>query len=357
MYLYEGNFPQLLATEEQRMNESRKNGYASGVIAAETSNQVLVFNIIVAMICIHVLRGDLESARNAKERMKEKYREVPPIIRAQFQAIFAHIELAAQNYIQALDCLELMAELIPKITYSNDSIFLCLLLCILALRNVHDRAKNIKITRPRATTKSNTPSKSSPLSPTLPTAEEDSEEPSTLGQTPTKPVPKAVKKGGTTRKTEYVVRSTRGENGEVVFSYKNRSRSIPTGISAQVANNKQQNEVTIQIKKILNSLLTYLAPFHHHILSEPFIILIKAMIKVYDGPNVIGAAKSNEGPMALRVWVQNCLKGRIAEVKLLVALLAINSWKLSGESLEFTPDLNSGMAMLAEMGLDSELIF
>lgn len=37
LYLYEGNFPQLLAAEEERKNECKKNGFTSGALAAETS--------------------------------------------------------------------------------------------------------------------------------------------------------------------------------------------------------------------------------------------------------------------------------------------------------------------------------
>lgn len=47
LYLFEGNFPQLLANEEERREECKKNGFASGVLAAETSKILsLNFNCI-----------------------------------------------------------------------------------------------------------------------------------------------------------------------------------------------------------------------------------------------------------------------------------------------------------------------
>jgi hypothetical protein len=44
-------------------------------------------------------------------------------------------------------------------------------------------------------------------------------------------------------------------------------------------------------------------------------------------------------------------------MKLLHALLGIKCWTVSHDSLEYTTDLNQGMAILAELGLDGLSIF
>ena len=325
----------------------------------------------------------------AKTYLQEKYKEVSPVLRAQFQVLFAHLELANGNFMQAIDSIERMIELIPKIHYSNDTIFLCVLLSILAIRSIHDKAKAYKpreraMSRAssninRATTAKRKPSAMPPFA-TSPTflgggqtklSEDEEDHVGPIVGVSSREVPAhgrdslildeiskphlTVGKKTTKRSTsEFIVRSNRDKNGEISFSYKTaKKKSVHTPAAT---GQKVLSETIPQIKKLLNDLLTNLAPFQNHIISEPFTILLKAMLKVYD-PVMLMKTQTNDGPIALRLWVQSCVKRRIGEMKLLVALLAINCWKLSNESLEFTSDLNAGMSMLAEMGLDAELIF
>jgi hypothetical protein len=302
-------------------------------------------------MCIQVLRGDLEGARQAKTHLKEKYKEVGPVIRAQFQVLFAHLELANGNFMQAIDSIERFIELMPKIHYSNDSIFLCVLLSILAIRNIYDRAKNFK---PRERAQSRAVPERPNIMPKEPSSkllvESSIDNVRDSGQM-SGDVIKSTKRASANKSaaSDFIVRSNRDKNGEISFSYKSAKNAV-NAIGLKVI-----NEAIPQIKKLLSELLTNLTPFQNHIISEPFMILLKAMLRVYD--SALLKTKANDGPMALRIWVQNCVKQRIGEMKLLVALLAINSWKLSNGSLEFTSDLNAGMSMLAEMGLDAELIF
>lgn len=352
---------------------------------------LLTLYLYLAILCIQVLRGDMSGAFLAKTYLQDKYKEVSPVLRAQFQVLFAHLELANGNFMQAIDSIERMIELIPKIHYSNDTIFLCVLLSILAIRSIHDKAKAYKpreraMSRAtnninRVTTKNRRPS-AMPQFATSPTSlgggqtkfneEEDHVGPISLAHVRelapapahgrdslildeiSKPNLITGKKPTKRSTSEFIVRSNRDKNGEISFSYKSAKKK--TVHTPAATGQKVLSETIPQIKKLLNDLLTNLAPFQNHIISEPFTILLKAMLKVYD-PVMLMKTQTNDGPIALRLWVQSCVKRRIGEMKLLVALLAINCWKLSNESLEFTSDLNAGMSMLAEMGLDAELIF
>lgn len=399
--------------------------------------------------------------------MQQSYREVSPALRAQFQAIFAHMEAADDNLVQALDCVERLIELMPRIHYTNNSVFISVLLGILAIRNVYEKfkAKGFKIkgdadgsigAKMRRESKQSLSTSIESMFPTsksitglvdlatkpifnnqlAPTTEEDEDEtrmPTTIiglpssksikklatdervpspnsGMSPSKSLKKlasissigfsigelpkmptkldqtkldhtplridnpvsevellgriskitpddthAPKKKAMKEKQDFIVRSQRSATGEIVFTYKPKqkvSASPQAFLGIKVPAQTTAPEISVQIKRLCQNLITQLIPFQYHILTEPLVILLRAMIKSYD-PNSL----SSDGPSTIRIWVQKRIKMQRGEMKLLVALLAISCWKLSGESLDYTTDLNVGMSMLAEMGLDSELIF
>eukprot|EP00842_Homolaphlyctis_polyrhiza_P007094 jgi/Hompol1/974/HPOL_000248-RA len=83
--------------------------------------------------------------------MDRHYKLVPPQLRAQFQGIFAQLELADGNLDGCLGCVERVIELIPKIHYSNNQVFYGVLLGVLAMYSMIER-NNLGLIRPRRAT-------------------------------------------------------------------------------------------------------------------------------------------------------------------------------------------------------------
>lgn len=268
--------------------------------------------------------------------MNQIYREVNPTLRAQFQSIFAHIELSKSNYSACLDCVERAVELIPKIHYSNNDVYISILLCSLAMYEVFDKNK-VPIENQRLRTKNSisvneelSPSRGSKMSPAEP------------------------KKSNVPLKAEYVVKATRTPDGTMRFDYRPAN---PVKSSATSPNTPSGTEMLhSRIKRISQDIIVKLGPFQGHSLTEPFCLLLKALIKMCD-PTAVTSATTIDGPLALRAWVQYRCKVDSGDMKLIIALLAIKCWAASHESLEYTTDLNVGMNMLAEMGLDGLAIF
>ncbi|KAJ3371462.1 hypothetical protein HDU91_005293 [Kappamyces sp. JEL0680] len=386
MFLYEGNFRAVLETEEERRRECRLNGYSSGEIAAET-----------AIICLQVLRGDLDAARSKRLEMEQRYREINAALRAQFQSIFAHLELSNENFVGTLDCIERMIELIPRIHYSNSNVFICMLMAILAVRTVAEKSKAKKpvkaerkqknsivspiesmktikrrssmmhsgdVSSPELSDRRRSSYKSTmafqspaslPSIDLLPTIDDGESSASSIN------LPKLLgprRPSKSVKESQVIVRSQRNAKGDITFSYKAPKRKSMGGSSNPatfLGLKSGATELSIRIRRICQDMITKLAPFQHHMMSEPFLILLRAMVKSFDS-NVL-TTKSMDPSYGLRDWVQKKMNGNCTEMKLMVALVAISCWKLSGEALEYTSDLNVGMSLLAEMGMDSELIF
>jgi hypothetical protein len=278
---------------------------------------------------ILILQGDMVDALTDFEKMVSTYREVPIPLRMQYQSIFAHVELRKQNISASLDCIERAIDLIPKIHYSNTCIYTAVLLCSLALFSVVElsKQKSEKSNEGRERGKSfKEPRKRGSISPvTMP---------------PIK------------LKTDYIVKAVRGIDGTVSFDYKS-TKDTKLKLSAQVQKQQQHSTTMQQVKKICFQMVEKLDSFKGHSITEPFVLLLRALAKQCDSTIV----NTIDGPEALRAWVTKQQESHASEMKLIVALLAIKCWSVSNESLEYTTELNIGMALLAELGLDGLSIF
>ena len=329
--LFNGRFSEVFKIEKHRIKESEMNGYTAEAKAAKTSN----LHFILVVMMVHILQGDLVDALSEYENMHDTYREVNPALRAQYQAIFSHLELHKDDLFGAMSCLERIVELIPRIHYTNNSIYPIILLSILAMFSAIEKSKA--------------------------RSEKERKRHSIGGLLNIEDYPKISKRasvisnvgGKKPGKVGYVVKSVRGLDGSLTFDYIS-TKNLKTG----PVSSKQsvQDQIQQQVKKISYDIVAKLAPFQRHILCEPFLILLKALAKMCD-PNIVNNAATADGPHVLRNWVQKQIQVNPKNMKLVHALLGIKCWTVSHDSLEYITDLNLGMAILAELGLDGLSIF
>ncbi|KAJ3272572.1 hypothetical protein HDV01_005415 [Terramyces sp. JEL0728] len=346
MHLYNGQFRDALALEESRRKESELNGNIDGVRSAEA-----------AAICVKILCGSMEDASDAHARMKLVYRDVNPALRAHYQAIFAHIELANDSLDGSLDSIERCAELMPRVHYSNNQMFIPLLLACLALFSVLEKSKKSKSEKIRDS-----------LSTNLMTSE--MKKTAGLSRTSTEVSKKPMKRQNSSmskqtsapQKTDMIVRTQRNSKGEIVFHYQ-QSKNQPARKNSTTATGFQllgiKNELSPvhqRVKTLAQAVLAKIGPFGGHCISEPITLLYKALLRSIEPSSRESQGLSNEGPAALRSWVQNRLKQGKSDMKLMLAIVAVKTWVCGNESLEYTSDLNLGMSLLAEIGIEGSNI-
>lgn len=309
------------------------------------------------IITVQVLQGNFDDAKSTRDEKNHWYRELPPVLRAQLQAIFAHIEISNENFNLSLDCIERAIELFVKIHPTNIQVFSTIFLLTLALYSIYEKSKAKKtksqMTGPlisKSLTVGKPPSSNSPsFSEYSDGAHSDSDRENVTDKS-LAPLNVARQNGAVVRRTinkkvNYVVKVVRGEDGSIEFNYNMKNK--PSGVK------KSQFEViTTQIKKLSYQLANAITAFKGHVLAEPFLILLNALAKLCDTTVVHSNLARTYGPQALRIWVQKKISYNTGEMKLIVALAAIKCWTASDENLEYTTDLNLGMAMLAELGLD-----
>jgi hypothetical protein len=310
----------VLAIEKERINLSKMNGYTLGIRTSSIS--INIINRVV--ITVQILQGDLEEVRSSKNEHKDWYRELPPYLRAQLLASWAHIALNEDNYEECLDYVERALELFAKIHSSNLQVFASALLSCLALYSLYEKLRlNI-------------------------------EKKSTLAQTMDhRKLKKNISNSSNIHKSSpsrsnIVVKSVRGPSGEISFQYRQSA-------AKNVSKTDPIDQLKQRIKTLSYAFANNLAPFNGHILTEPFVLLFRALGRL--GDSGVSPNPNGDGPFALRFWSQKHSHLNTGDMKLIVALVAIKCWAASQENLEFTGDLNAGMAMLAELGLDGLCIF
>jgi hypothetical protein len=275
---------------------------------------------------VHILQGDMMDAITDYEKMIEAYREVQTPIRMQYQSIFAYVELHKQNINAALDCVERAIDLLPKIHHTNMSIYSAVLLCVLALFAAIEKSK-ARLEKVEAGKSNSQRSRSKSFA-------------NPKKQSPPK------------SKVDYVVKAVRSPDGTVSFDYKSttQAKAQLTGL----AQKQQQHQAILQqVKKICYAICSNLSAFRAHAITEPFVLLLRALAKQCD-PTIVN---TRDGAHALRAWVEKMKENDAVHMKLIIALLAIKTWSVSNESLDYTTDLNVGMAIMAELGLDGLSIF
>jgi hypothetical protein len=350
--LYNGHFYEVTSIEKKRTEVCSMHGDTLGIRSANIS----IFILILVIITVQILQGNFEDAKSTRDEKNHWYKELPPVLRAQMQAIFAHIEISNENFNASLDCIERAIELFVKIHPTNIQVFSTILLSTLALYSIYEKAKANK-TKSKMMGVSPTKSTRMSISKAAPVrstsldsftehsdgAHRDSDRDNISGKTPW-PSGGGIAKRASTKKVNYVVKHLRGEDGNISFNYNAKNKP-------NVAKKSQFEIIKMQIKKLSYLLVTGISAFKSHVLAEPFLILLNALTKLCDTV-VPSNLASTYGPHALRIWVQKRVSYNTGEMKLIVALAAIKCWTASDENLEYTSDLNMGMAMLAELGLD-----
>ncbi|KAJ3319670.1 hypothetical protein HDV06_006163 [Boothiomyces sp. JEL0866] len=349
MHMYNGHFRDALALEEARRRESELNGNIDGVRSAEA-----------AAICIKILCGSLEDASDAHARMKLIYREVNPALRAHYQAIFAHIELANDSLDGSLDSIERCTELMPRVHYSNNQMFIPLLLSCLALFTILEKTKKTKNDKLRESLSTNLISLESKKSAGITRTSTNTSKKPVIRQNST--MSRMSKHQGAPPRTDMIVRTQRNSKGEIVFHYQQsktpgQRKNSTTATGFQLLGIKNElGPIQQRVKTLTQSVLAKIGPFGGHCISEPITLLYKCLLKSIEPSSIESQALGSEGPAALRSWVQNRLKQGKSDMKLMVAIVAVKTWVCGNESLEYTSDLNLGMSLLAEIGIEGSNI-
>lgn len=295
--------------------------------------------------------------------MKLIYREVNPALRAHYQAIFAHIELVNDSLEGSLDSIERCTELMPRVHYSNNQMFIPLLLCCLALFSILEKTKKSKSDKIKASVSTNLMTLESRKSVGIGIARSSTGGSKIPVKRQNSTMSKTSRTVGTLPpRSDMIVRTQRNSKGEIVFHYQ-QSKSLAQRKNSTASTGFQllgiKNDlgpIQQRVKALTQSILAKITPFGGHCISEPITLLYRALLKSIEPSAIDGQGLRNEGPAALRNWVQNRLKLGKSDMKLMIAIVAVKTWVCGNESLEYTSDLNLGMSLLAEIGIEGSNI-
>ncbi|KAI8899267.1 hypothetical protein BC833DRAFT_586555 [Globomyces pollinis-pini] len=349
IYVFNGELNKALQVEAARETESRFNGFNDGIRYAKA-----------ATLCIRLLQNCLEEETFNREELNECYRDISLPLRAKYQCIFAFLDHSEGKHEAALDCIERLVELLPRIHYSNNDVFISVLLGSLILYATYQKIKkngNKKSERTR-------PSLMGGVS-TL--ANRDGGNRISNMEKRASVASKMGTENSNAKKahTPMVVRTQRNSQGEINFTYqapksvsklgRRPSAMHPVGLMLLGMKHNTDSEHLLQrIKTISQNMHNSLLPFSGHALSDPFYVLLKALIKACDP---ISSPSITDGPMMLRNWLQAKLILDSKDMKLVSAIVAIKCWKLGNEALEYSAELNQGMKILAELGIEGLFVF
>jgi hypothetical protein len=318
------------------------------------------------------LLGDLDETNKSVEWMISEFKVTEHTHRAKIQSLFAHLEMSKGNYIQCLDYIERVVEILPKIHFANMRVLIPVLISCVALYSVYENVKK-KANKAKSTIGKQFNSVHNDLGVQHENSDVDSLSERRRSTTNTSVMSRAATptnlRSGTSRrasdtrtgtlsrkistdqhKIDYVVKHIRGPDGKITFDYRK------TTTIGGASNTKSTSEIiNTRIRAICQSMMSEVSRFHNMTLAQPFLLLLGALARVCDSsvvPNTTG-----DGPHALRAWFQEWKKQNTGDMKLVAALVAIKTWTASNEDLDYTGDLNVGMSLLAELGLDGLCIF
>ncbi|KAI8920604.1 hypothetical protein BC831DRAFT_478342 [Entophlyctis helioformis] len=370
MLIYDGRFKDALELEKQRGHESRMNGASFGALWSDA---------VVAQILL--LQGDTLAAMRSRIDMDRHYKLVPPQLRAQFQGIFAQLEFAEGNVDNCLGCVERVIELIPKIHYSNNQVFYGVLLGVLAMYSMIER-NSLALIRPRRPARSLTSrstqrtqrvsispsvsgsgSTASPLANGPPPAsrgrraslgvldlhgtlslsssqnQAHGAPPSPLPNTPSSPQQQAF--GSIARTT-----SSSTATGSILSPSSSETSSL--NLAGMLSTPSLSVDRT-RIRRLGMTLISVLQPFQGHALCEPMLLLVRGLIRALDGstlPNLI------DGPTALRDWAHKFDKNPEGDMRFMVGVLAMKSWRVSGEAAEWEGEKKLAESIFMQLGIE-----
>ena len=122
--------------EKDRLLKSQSYGNSFGVVSAEIGT----FYLMSALCCIEILSGNFKQVKERTNSIEKNLKLASYSSKAQYLAVQSHTEIKSGNYQAALDRIEAMLGLFEKI-HCDNSVFIALILSILALRNVAEMTK------------------------------------------------------------------------------------------------------------------------------------------------------------------------------------------------------------------------
>nr|KAJ3419991.1 hypothetical protein HK105_006252 [Polyrhizophydium stewartii] len=427
MLIYDGKFKEALELEKLRGHESRMNGASFGALWSDA---------VVAQILL--LQGDTLAALRSRIDMDRHYKLVPPQLRAQFQGIFAQLELVDGNFDACLGCIERVIELIPKIHYSNNQVFYGVLLGVLAMYSMIER-NTVALIRPRRaqrslTSRSNTrvprpsmvpggtplaggggssvggggsaamregfsratrsnsmalglpsmlktsamlsvtpaassaassaatsPSATTPQGSDCPSPKSNRQPPAapprgrraSLGSLPSVllPIPlpaplPMLQAGVTSPPTPPVAAGTSA--GAILSPSSSESSSLNLNLAGVLSATSLSVDRT-RIRRLGMTLITVLQPFQGHALCEPMLLLVRGLIRALDSSAMPGLL---DAPTALRDWAHKLMANPDGDMRFMVGVLAIKSWRVSAESAEWESERRLAEQIFTELGIE-----
>ncbi|XJO73222.1 hypothetical protein BDV3_004236 [Batrachochytrium dendrobatidis] len=359
MLIFDGHFKEALELEKQRGHECR---ISDATIKALWSDSVIAQ--------ISVLQGDTMAAHQFCENMSYNYKSAPPSLRIQFQGIFAQLELAKKNFDSCLACVEQIIELIPKLHYSNNQIFYSVLLSVLAMYSMTEQSNTTTIRSRRTyhqfskTGRSKAVQKSLARVFTMPSDQLLIENQNIS----TRPVTRTFTQDNYGAQIKGVYRRMSLDVAEVPRSLNNRSScepmplksvlgSVPATFSKTLSTCSVSEESTAsfnvdrsRIRLLGMKMISILQPFKEHALCEPMLLLTRGLIRVLDG-SVISSPMDT--PSALRDWAHRFEPNKTGDMRFMVGVMAIKSWRISGEVQEYEPERQLATQIFVHLGIEN----